>query len=162
MVKAYLCHNQTFTEMKKIFSILAVALAFVAAFSSCKKEDEEEKITNTITIRGATLNIRMALYAKYDDFYNFDLDAGEEDSNLHGYGGFEASMVGKTTDLKGQFFMSFNPMSGNSIVPQIKSGTVKITEVEKGLHIVVDAVEESGDKFKINVLAEDEFKKVWD
>ena len=148
--------------MKRFFSILAVALAFVAAFSSCKKDDEEEKITNTITIRGTTLNIRMALYAKYDDFYNFDLDAGEEDSNLHGYGGFEASMVGKTTDLKDDFFMSFNPMSGPSIDPQIKSGTVKITEVEKGLHIIVDAVEYSGDKFKINVLAEDEFKKVWD
>ena len=35
-------------------------------------------------------------------------------------------------------------------------------EVEKGLHIIVDAVEEGGDPFKINVLAEDETKKVWD
>jgi len=103
----------------------------------------------------------MALYAKYDDFYNFDLDAGGE-NGIHGYGGFEASMVGKTTALSGPFFMSFNPMSGPSINPVIKSGTVKITEVEKGLHIVVDAVEENGEALKMNVLAEDEFKKVWD
>ena len=147
--------------MRKFFSILAVALAFAAVFSSCNKEEDDE-ITNTITVRGATLKINMALYAKYDDFYNFDLDAGGE-NGIHGYGGFDASLVGKTTDLRGPFFMSFNPMSGAaSIDPVIKSGTVKITEVEKGLHIVVDAVEESGDKFKINVLAEDEFKKVWD
>lgn len=148
--------------MKKILSILAVAIAFMAAFSSCKKDKEEDTITNTITVRGATLKVDMALYAKYDDIYNFDLDAGGE-NGIHGYGGFEAEMVGKTTPLKGPFFMSFNPMSGAaSIDPVIKSGTVKITEVENGLHIVVDAVEESGDAFKMNVLAEDEFKKVWD
>ena len=145
--------------MRKLFGILAIMLAFAAAFSSCKKEDPE--ITNTLTIRGTTLTINMALFAKYDDFYNFDLDAGG-DNGLHGYGGFPAEYVGKTTDLKGPFFMSFNPMTGNSIDPVIKSGTVKITEVEKGLHIIVDAVEEGGDKFKMNVLAEDEFKKQWD
>ena len=41
--------------MKKILSILAVAIAFMAAFSSCKKDKEEDTITNTITVRGATL-----------------------------------------------------------------------------------------------------------
>ena len=82
MLKTSLCSNQTFTKKQKFFSILALALAFAAAFSSCKKDDEEEKITNTITVRGATLSIRMALYAKYEDFYNFDLDAGEEDRAL--------------------------------------------------------------------------------
>ena len=146
--------------MKNFFRILAVALAFTVAFSSCSKEQDDE-ITNTITLRGSTLTINMALYAKYEDYYNFDLDAGG-DNGIHGYGGFEASMVGKTTDLKGPFFLSFNPMSGPSIDPVIKSGTVKITEVEKGLHVVVDAVEEGGDIFKINVLAEDETQKVWD
>ena len=146
--------------MKNFFRILAVALAFSVAFSSCSKEQDDE-ITNTITLRGSTLTINMALYAKYEDYYNFDLDAGG-DNGIQGYGGFEASMVGKTTDLKGPFFLSFNPMIGPSIDPVIKSGTVKITEVEKGLHVVVDAVEEGGDVFKINVLAEDETQKVWD
>ncbi len=147
--------------MKKLFRILVVALAVVTAFSSCQKDEEE--ITNTLTVRGSTLKIRMALYAKYEDYYNFDLDAGGEDSGLHGYGGFDASWVGKTTDLKGRFFMSFNPQAGgSSIDPVIKSGTVSITEVKGGLHVVVDAIEEGGEKLKLNVLAEDETKKVWD
>ena len=149
--------------MKKLFSILlglVCAAGLVFAVSGCDKEDEAA-ISNTMTIRGTTLKIDMALYALYDDYYNFDLDAGGE-NGLHGYGGFDAAWVGKTTDLKGPFFMSFNPMEGNSIDPVIKSGTVKITKVEGGLHVLVDAVEENGDKLKINVLAEDEFTKKWD
>ena len=50
--------------MKNFFRILAVALAFSVAFSSCSKEQDDE-ITNTITLRGSTLTINMALYAKY-------------------------------------------------------------------------------------------------
>ena len=139
---------------------LVCAAGLVFAVSGCDKEDEAA-ISNTMTIRGTTLKIDMALYALYDDYYNFDLDAGGE-NGLHGYGGFDAAWVGKTTDLKGPFFMSFNPMEGNSIDPVIKSGTVKITEVKGGLHVLVDAVEENGDKLKINVLAEDETKINWE
>lgn len=150
--------------MKKLFSIilgLVCAAGLVFAISGCKPEDEGG-ISNTLTIRGTTLKVNMALYALYDDYYNFDMDAGGEDG-LHGYGGFDAAWVGKTTDLKGAFFMSFNPQNGgNSIDPVIKSGTVKITKVEGGLHVLVNAVEESGDKLKIDVLAEDEFTKQWD
>lgn len=155
--------------MKKLFSIilgLVCAAGLVFAVCGCNKEDET-KISNTLTIRGTTLNVRIALYQLYEDqeggYYNFDVDAGSPDNGLHGYGGFDAAWVGKTTDLKGPFFMSFNPQDGgHSIDPVIKSGTVKITEVEGGLHVLVDAVEESGDKFKLDVLAEDETKINWE
>ena len=151
MVKAYLCHNQTFTEMKKFFRILAVALAFVAAFSSCKKE--EDTISNTMTVRGQTYEIVHAICANMQGFCNVDVDT--EGGVLHGHGGFESSLIGKTTDLKGDFFLSFNPQQGPSIDPVIKSGTCKITEVKGGLNLIVDAVEQGGDKFKMSVFLED-------
>ena len=155
--------------MKKLFSMilgLVCAAGLVFAVSGCDKEDEGA-ISNTLTIRGTTLNVRIALYQLYEEegggYYNFDVDAGSPDNGLHGYGGFDAAWVGKTTDLKGPFFLSFNPQDGgNSIDPVIKSGTVKITEVKGGLHVLVDAVEESGDKFKLDVLAEDETKINWE
>ena len=154
--------------MKKLFSMilgLVCAAGLVFAVSGCDKEDGGA-ISNTLTIRGATLNVRIALYQFYEEegggYYNFDVDAGDPDTGLHGFGGFDAAWVGKTTDLKGPFFLSFNPMEGNSIDPVIKSGTVKITEVKGGLHVLVDAVEENGDKFKMDVLAEDETKINWE
>lgn len=157
--------------MKKLFSMilgLVCAAGLVFAVSGCDKGDKEDgTISNTLTIRGTTLNVRIALYQLYEDeeggFYNFDVDAGSPDNGLHGYGGFDAAWVGKTTDLKGPFFLSFNPQQGgHSIDPVIKSGTVKITEVKGGLHVLVDAVEENGDKFKLDVLAEDETKINWE
>ena len=137
--------------MRKLFSILVIALAFVAVFSSCTKEEDE--ITNTMTLRGQTYKIVHAIGANFDGFYSVDVDT--EGEGLHGYGGFEASMVGKTTDMKGDFFLSFNPMSGNSIDPQIKSGTCKITEVKGGVNLIVDCVEVGGDKFKMSVFLQD-------
>ena len=148
--------------MKRIITIVAIALVSALAFSSCTK-DKTDEITNTILIRGAKLPVTMGMYAIYDDFVNFDMDAGAEASNLHGYGGFPKSYIGKTTQLSGQFFMSYNPMEGPSIDPVIKSGTVTITEVEPHkLHVVVDAVETSGDKFQINCAAYDETVINWD
>lgn len=138
--------------MRKLFSILAIALAFVAVFSSCKKEDEE--VTNTMTLRGQNYTFVHAICANFGGAYRVDVDTAGE-YGLHGFGEFEASMVGKTTDLKGDFFLSFNPMSGNSIDPQIKSGTCKITEAKGGLNLIVDAVEQGGDKFKMSVFLED-------
>ena len=108
-----------------------------------------ESVSNTLTLRGSTLNITSALYFRN----NLDFFAGEE-NEIKGFGTFESDWVGKTTVLWGPFFMSFNPMEGNSIVPVIKTGTVKITEMEDVLHVLVDAVEEDGQKFKIDVLAE--------
>lgn len=145
---------------------LVCAAGLVFSVSGCKPEDEGG-ISNTLTIRGTTLNVRIALYQLYEDeegaYYNFDVDAGSPDNGLHGYGGFDAAWVGKTTNLKGEFFLSFNPQSGgHSIDPVIKSGTVKITEVKGGLHVLVDAVEENGDKLKLDVLAEDETKINWE
>lgn len=153
--------------MKKLFSIilgLVCAAGLVFTVSGCNKEDA--KISNTLTLRGTTLKVELAMWQLYEaedgGYYNFDLDAGGE-HGVHGYGGFDAAWVGKTTDLKGPFFMSFNPQDGGrSIDPVIKSGTVKITEVEGGLHVLVDAVEESGDKLKLDVLAEDETKINWE
>lgn len=155
--------------MKKLFSMilgLVCAAGLVFSVSGCTPEDEGG-ISNTLTIRGTTLNVRIALYQLYEDeegaYYNFDVDAGSPDNGLHGYGGFDAAWVGKTTNLKGEFFMSFNPQDGgHSIDPVIKSGTVKITEVKGGLHVLVDAVEENGDKLKLDVLAEDETKINWE
>lgn len=147
--------------MKKIFAIVAIALVSALAFSSCTKEKTE--ITNTMQIRGAKLAVTMAMYAITDDFVNFDMDAGPEATQLHGYGGFPKAWIGKTTQLNGDFFMSYNPMEGASIDPVIKSGTVTITQVAANkLHIVVDAVETSGEKFQINCAAYDEFTIDWD
>ena len=137
--------------MRKLFSILAIALAFVAVFSSCKKE--EATVSNTMTVRGQTYKIVHAICANMQGFCNVDVDT--EDGVLHGYGGFESSMIGKTTDLKGNFFLSFNPQQGPSIDPVIKSGTCKVIEVEGGFNLIVDAVEQGGDTFKMSVFLKD-------
>ena len=141
--------------MKKFFSILVVALVAIAAFStvSCKMEDDS-KVTNTMTVRGSTYKIVHAICAIQNGFVHMDVDT--ENGVLHGYGGFEEELIGKTTDFKGKdFFLSFNPQSGPSIDPVIKSGTCKITEVSGGLNLIVDAVEQGGDKFKMSVFLED-------
>jgi hypothetical protein len=154
--------------MKKVFAIIAISVLGVLLFTSCTKggtkEDEKTAITNTLTIRGGSLPVRMCIFAIYDDNVNFDLDAGTEDAGLHGYGGFPASWIGKTTQLSGPFFMSFNPTSGErSIDPEIKSGTVTITQLETGkLHVVVDAIETNGDKFSLNTASYDETNIDWD
>lgn len=153
--------TQIITDMKKIITIVAVALLSALAFSSCNKDKVD--ITNTILIRGSKLPVTIGIYAIYDDFVNFDMDAGPEASNLHGYGGFPKAWIGKTTQLSGDFFMSYNPMEGPSINPRIKSGTATITQLEPNkLHVLVDAVETDGVKFQINCVAYDETKINWD
>ena len=85
--------------MKKLFSMilgLVCVAGLVFAVSGCDKDkDNENAITNTLTIRGATLNVRIALYQLYEEeeggYYNFDVDAGDPDNGLHGYGGFDAA-----------------------------------------------------------------------
>ena len=151
--------------MKKFFVILTVALVSALTFTSCTKDNAQ--ITNTLTVRGAKLAVNMAMYAVYQEegegYVNFDLDAGPEATQLHGYGGFPSSWIGKTTNLSGAFFMSFNPMEGPSIDPVIKSGTVTVTKLTDGrLHVVVDAVETNGDKLLLNVGSYDETKIDWD
>lgn len=136
--------------MKKIL-FLALAAFMSMALLSCSKEGDA--VTNTMTVRGQNYKIVHAICANMDGYCHIDLDT--QGDGLHGYGGCDASMIGKTTDLKGDFFLSFNPMSGNSIDPVIKSGTCKMTEVKGGINMVVDAVEESGDKFKISVFLQD-------
>ena len=153
--------------MKKVFAIIAIAAIGALFFTSCNKggtkDDEKTAITNTLNIRGSSLPVRMCIYAIYDEFVNFDIDAGSEDAGLHGYGGFPADWIGKTTQLSGPFFLSFNPMSGPSIDPEIKSGTVTITQLETGkLHVVVDAVETDGTKFALNSASYDETTIDWD
>ena len=141
--------------MKKFFSILVVALVAIAAFStvSCKKEDDS-KVTNTMTVRGSTYKIVHAICAIQNGFVHMDVDT--ENGVLHGYGGFEEELIGKTTDFKGKdFFLSFNPQSGPSIDPVIKSGTVKITKVEGGLNVKVDCVEDGFGAFTMDFFAED-------
>ncbi len=149
--------------MKKIITLMTIALVGALSFTSCNKDKEEtDEITNTMEIRGSKLPVTMAIYAIYDDFVNFDMDAGKEESNLHGYGGFPKSYIGKTTQLKDEFFMSYNPMQGPSIDPVIKSGTVTVTQVSSNkLHVVVDAVETNGDKLLINCAVYDETKIDW-
>ena len=139
--------------MKKIL-FLAFAVLMSLALLSCKKEKDE--VTNTMTLRGETFKIVHAICRDSGDFWDVDLDTSGE-NNLHGYGGFESKMLGKTTDLKGDFFLSFNPQSGGSICPNIKSGTCKITEVKGGINIIVDSIEEGKDayKFKMSVFVED-------
>lgn len=136
--------------MKKIL-FLALAAFMSMALLSCNKEDDA--VTNTMTVRGQDYKIVHAICANMNGYCRVDIDT--EGSALHGYGGFDSSMIGKTTDLKGVFFLSFNPMSGSSIDPDIKSGTCKITEVKDGLNLVVDAVEQGGKKFKMSVFLQE-------
>ena len=153
--------------MKKLFSMmlgLVCAAGLVFAVSGCDKEGENEgTITNTMVLAGTTYEFELVMYHEGHggpDFYHLDCET--KNSVYHGHGEFPKSWVGKTTNLeKGEFFEEFNPQEGSSYKPNIKSGTIKITETEKGLHIVVDAVETSGDAFKMNVLAEDESKIDW-
>ena len=143
--------------MKK-FMLFAVAL-FTLTFVSCGDDEEEGgEITNTMLLRGQTYPIEMALFfaEQGGQFYNLDCDT--KGGTLHGYGGFEGSLIGKTTPLPGPFYLSFNPQQGRSIDPVIKSGSVTIKEVKDGLFILVDCVEESGEKFMMNFLAKDEEK----
>lgn len=147
--------------MKKLFSIilgLVCAAGLVFAVSGCNKEDEATA-TNTMTLLGNTYEFELVMFAKNGDMYH--VDATTKNSVWHGHGDFPASWVGKTTNLEGEFFQEYNPQTGPSHVPNIKSGTMKVTETDKGLHIVVDAVETSGDAFKLNILAEDESKIDW-
>ena len=132
---------------------MAIALAFMAAFSSCTNDDDEETASNTMLLRGTTYKIVHVQCGVSDDFVNVDVDT--EEGVLHGHGGFPASYIGKTTDLEKNFFLSFNPQSGSSIDPVIKSGTVKVTKSGKIIHVVVDATEDSGQKFTMNFEAED-------
>ena len=142
--------------MKKLFTILAITLAAAMAFTSCKKDEAD---TNVLIIRGSKLPVTISLYAIYQDQVNFDVDAGPEATNLHGYGGFPASWIGKTTQLNGNFFLSFNPMQGASIDPVIKSGTVTITQIDDAhIKVVVDATETNGQPLALNCIAYDETK----
>ena len=145
--------------MKKLFSILlglVCVAGLVFAVSGCNKEDAE--ISNTITIRGATLEIDHAIYSPHgENATGLHVQTKGGDKGLFGWGEFDSAWIGKTTNLKGEFFMSFNPNDGGpSIDPEIKSGTFKVSKVEKGLHVIVDAVETNGYAFKMNFLAEDE------
>ena len=144
--------------MKKLFSMilgLVCAAGLVFAVSGCDKEDGEA--TNTMTFRGETYEIVQSVCFTAGDMVH--IDATTKDGVLHGHGECPASWVGKTTDLKGEFFQEFNPQEGASYVPNIKSGTIKISKTEKGLHIIVDAVEtvdKKEYKFKMNYLSEEE------
>lgn len=135
---------------------------FSLTLVACSSDDDDDNggggITNTMVLRGNTYPIEMAMFFAQEggQFYNLDCDT--QGGTLHGYGGFEGSLVGKTTQLSGRFFLSFNPQSGASIDPDIASGTVTIKTVSDGLHIVVDCKEKSGDKFTMNFLARDESK----
>ena len=215
MLTAYTTHI-IYTDMKKLFYIIALVIAASLAFSSCTKNDEGKKDEtqtennnegdnknsetdnnkeggdnnnsnntennnggdegddqtkpsgNVLVIRGSELPILISVYAIYEEegegYVNFDVDAGpDEDHNLHGYGGFDAAWIGKTTQLEGNFFLSFNPMEGPSIDPVIKSGTVTVTQVAEGkLRVEVDAVETNGEAFKLYCNSYDETKIDWD
>ena len=144
--------------------LFAVAL-FTLTFVSCGDDEEEDgienintEITNTMVLRGQTYPIESALFFldEENQFYNLDCDT--KGGTLHGYGGFSGSLVGKTSALPGAFYLSFNPQQGRSIEPKIASGSVTIKEVKDGLFILVDCKEESGEKFMMNFLAQDEQK----
>lgn len=141
--------------MKK-FLFFAVAL-FTLTLVSCSDDEEDgNEITNTMVLRGQTYPIEMALYFAEENGQFYNLDCDTQGGTLHGYGGFEGSWVGKTTQLKGNFFLSFNPQTGRSIDPVIESGSVTIKKVSNGLFILVDCKEEGGEKFTMNFLAKDE------
>ena len=120
--------------MKKVFAIIAIAAIGALFFTSCNKggtkDDEKTAITNTLNIRGSSLPVRMCIYAIYDEFVNFDIDAGSEDAGLHGYGGFPADWIGKTTQLSGprvKFAVIKHLLLTESLVFTLPSSPITVT-----------------------------------
>lgn len=150
-----------------LFAFAACISAF--AFISCDDEEGTEEgnaISQTIEIAGVKYSNVLGLYHQSEgsDEIHIDIDTNiAGDDNVHGYGGFDASLIGKTVDMAKDplFNIAFNFMDGGYFEPRYKSGTLTITKKDKGYHILLNSVHADDSAFKMDMLLidEEEFNK---
>lgn len=153
-----------FKNLLFAFAVCISALAFVGC--SDDEKDEENAISQTIEIAGVKYSKVLGLYHQSEgsDEIRIDIDTDlSGENNVHGYGYFDASLIGKTVDMatNSLFNIAFNFMDGGYFEPQYKSGTLTITKKDKGYHILLNSVHADDSAFKIDMLLidEEEFNK---
>lgn len=144
--------------------LLASAVCIAAfAFAGCSDDDEDDNtISQTIEMDGVKYSNVFALYheEKGSDEINIDIDTDRDgDNNVHGYGYFDASLIGKTVNLTADFDqlnIGFNFMTGGFFAPEYKSGTLTISKVAKGYHILLKSTNVDDKAFNMDILLIDE------
>ena len=154
--------------MRNLKNLLFAFAVCVSAFAiiGCTDDDNNNKgnenaISQTIEIQGVKYSNVLGLYHQFEgeDEINIDIDTDfTGDNNVHGFGYFDASLIGKTVQLTddSQFNISFNYMTGGNFTPRYKSGTLTITKKDKGYHILLNSVNADDSAFKMDMLLIDE------
>ena len=145
--------NQTINVMKDFKKLLFMAAVCTAAFTftSCDKDDDDDDnvddaISQTIEINGVKYDKVLGLYHQWEgeSEINMDIDTDfDGDDNVHGYGSFDSTLVGKTVDLTTDslFNIAFNYMNGGYFAPNYKSGSLTIKKVSAGYHILLNSTQ---------------------
>lgn len=155
--------------MSTLRKMLFVAAVFAAsfAFSSCSNDDEEENpVSQTIEIGGTKYQKVLGLYHQWpgESEINIDIDTDHDgDNNVHGFGYFDSKLIGKTVDLATDslFNISFNYLKKDptyewNFTPDYKSGTLTISKVTSGYHILLNSIHSDGKAFKMDLIVIDE------
>ena len=150
---------------KKLFFV-ATLFAATFAFSSCSDDEEENSISQTLEIGGTKYQNAIGFYHQMqgESEINIDIDVKiSEENEIHGFGYFDESLIGKTVDLttESMFNISFNyleedPVYHMNFTPQYKSGTLTIKKVSDGIHILLNSVNADDRAFNMDVLLVDE------
>jgi len=145
----------------KHFRILFAAALILALgiFSSCGGDDN--KASNKVIIRGTTYIVDRAMYMAAEKAspngmpYHLDIDFKGGDP--HGYG--EVVYPGDKVELSEAncpVYLGFNFNAGGYYGPELKSGTLVISEAGGGDIIVnIDGIDQYGEQFVLSAL----FKK---
>lgn len=139
--------------MKKLFGILVIAIAVVAAFSACNKDKEGDEITNTLTLNGKSYKIDLSA-AVNDNTFDCDIHFVEDSDLANNWGMMWVTGKLGTHQLPAaeeDFMLTKNTFPNYDVA--FKSGTAKAW-VDGTLCIVVDGVMEDGTKLKISVKSE--------
>lgn len=153
-------------DFKKLLFMAAVCIA-AFTFTSCDNDDDDDDaISQTIEIDGVKYSKVLGLYHQWEGSsdINMDIDTNiQGDDNVHGYGYFDASLVGKTVDLTTDslFNIAFNFMNGGYFEPNYKSGSLTIKKVSNGYHILLNSTQTDNKAFKMDLILidEEEFNK---
>lgn len=142
--------------------LIAAAVATIIV-SGCTKDKKE--ISNTLKMLGQTFTGVETLYQGDEslDFINFDQHPDKE-GDVHGFCEFATAGIGKTIDLAKEeptIIVAYNfnnPIQGyGHYYPTFKSGTQKIEKVDGGYWLYIDAKDDAGNAFFMDVLATAEF-----
>ena len=151
--------------MRNLRNLFFAATICIAAFSftGCddEKDDDNNAISQTIEINGIKYQNVFGMYFQDSESSEIHIDIDTEyngDDNVHGYGFFDASLIGKTVDLTTDslFNIAFNYMDGGYFEPQYKSGSLTIKKVSKGYHILLNSTQADNKAFKMDLLMIDE------